>query len=177
MPKGPSLDPGQRRLAVAVEYYLLEYGCFEGIIPKGQYGGGTVMVRDEGEWEPVEDDAAHGLRQGKLKFLLKGTKLQGGWSLIRLAEEPNWLLIKEKDHFADPDSEVTELDKSVVSGRSLDEIATVPARRLEQPHGRAGCVRGESGPKRQNAGALPSAVGHLAQRATRRRRVAARDQV
>src|ERR1700723_3879676 len=96
--KGPSYFPGDKRLAVQVEDHPLEYGGFEGIIPKGQYGGGTVMLWDRGTWEP-HVDVAEGLKKGSLKFALHGEKLRGNWALIRMKgraandSKPNWLLI------------------------------------------------------------------------------------
>src|ERR1700761_6514589 len=82
VPKGPSLDPDVKRLAMQVEDHPLEYGGFEGIIPQGEYGGGTVMLWDRGTWEPV-DDPQGGYRKGSLKFALHGEKLKGGWMLVR----------------------------------------------------------------------------------------------
>ncbi len=129
--KGPSYFPGDKRLAVQVEDHPMEYGGFEGIIPQGQYGGGTVMLWDEGTWEP-HGDADEGLAIGRLKFTLYGKKLHGDWALIRMGgkaaqeKKPNWLLIKEHDKFErgenDPCVTVEEPD-SVVTGRDLDAIA------------------------------------------------------
>ena len=132
VPKGPSLDPSDKRLAVHVEDHPLDYGDFEGTIPKGEYGGGTVMVWDRGTWEPVaEDDPAKHLAEGHLKLRLFGEKLQGAWMLVRAfyheTDQPdkNWLLFKERDEFARPKSEfdVTKLDKSAKTRRSMEEIA------------------------------------------------------
>src|SRR5664279_756053 len=103
--KGPSYVTADKRLAVQVEDHPMEYGGFEGIIPAGQYGGGTVMLWDEGTWEPqrAHPDVDAGLRDGSLKFTLHGTKMQGNWALIRMGgkaanpSKPNWLLIKEHD--------------------------------------------------------------------------------
>ena len=129
--KGPSYRVADRRLAVQVEDHPMEYGGFEGIIPRGQYGGGTVMVWDQGTWEP-HVDVEEGLRKGSLKFALNGTKMHGNWTLVRMggkaAQEgkPNWLLIKEHDEFerAASDPCVTEdMPDSAVTGRSLEEIA------------------------------------------------------
>ena len=113
VPKGPSLDPAAKRMAVHVEDHPLEYATFEGVIPKGQYGAGSVIVWDRGVWIPV-DDPQEGYRQGKLKFELKGEKLNGRWTLVRMRgrgekQEP-WLLIKERDDTARPAAEydVTE---------------------------------------------------------------------
>jgi len=102
VPKGPSLDPGEKRLAVEVEDHPLEYGSFEGTIPKGQYGGGSVLLWDRGTWTPLVDPH-EGLRRGKLEFELHGKKLSGNWALIRMGGrgdekgKKNWLLIKERD--------------------------------------------------------------------------------
>ncbi len=129
--KGPSYYPGDKRLAVQVEDHPIEYGGFEGIIPKGQYGGGTVMLWDEGTWTP-HGDADEGLANGRLKFTLNGKKLHGDWALIRMGgkaaqeKKPNWLLIKEHDEYerGASDLPVTEEEPdSVVTGRDLDAIA------------------------------------------------------
>ena len=131
--KGPSYNVKDRRLAVQVEDHPIEYGGFEGIIPAGQYGGGTVMLWDQGTWEPQPEypDVDAGLRDGHLKFLMHGTKMQGKWALIRMAPrpretKPNWLLIKEHDEYErPPEAEaVTDAEpNSVITGRSLEEIA------------------------------------------------------
>jgi bifunctional non-homologous end joining protein LigD len=132
--KGPSYYTGDKRLAVQVEDHPVEYGGFEGVIPKGQYGGGTVMLWDQGTWEPQPEypDIEAGLRDGSLKFILHGTKLKGKWALIRMKgkwakeSKPNWLLIKEHDSFerGKDDDAVTESEStSAVTGRTLDEIA------------------------------------------------------
>lgn len=136
VPKGPSLDPGEKRLAVHVEDHPIDYGDFEGIIPKGQYGGGTVLLWDHGTWEPLEDDAEGAYKKGRMKFLLHGEKLHGGWALVRMGGrrnegEDNWLLIKERDEEARPgsgDAIVVERPESVTTGQSLEEIASDPAR-------------------------------------------------
>ena len=131
VPKGPSLDPREKRLAVHVEDHPLAYGGFEGIIPKGQYGGGTVLLWDRGTWEPQEDPVA-GYAKGNLKFILKGEKLHGGFALIRLggararAEgEKAWILIKERDAQArDKGPDLTQTrPESVASGRTMEQIA------------------------------------------------------
>ncbi len=131
--KGPSYVVADKRLAVQVEDHPMEYGGFEGIIPKGQYGGGTVMIWDQGTWEPqpAYPDVDAGLRTGSLKFILHGTKLQGKWALIRMKPrpketKPTWLLIKEHDDFERPptDPPVTEAEpNSAVTGRSIEQIA------------------------------------------------------
>ena len=127
--KGPSLNPADKRLAVRTEDHPLSYGSFEGTIPKGQYGGGTVMLWDEGTWEPKGDPHA-GLKSGHLSFILHGKRLKGGWDLIRMRGEgkrENWLLIKEKDEEAIQNGAngdfLEELSTSVKTGRTMDEIA------------------------------------------------------
>jgi bifunctional non-homologous end joining protein LigD len=137
VPKGPSLDPDEKRLAVHVEDHPIEYGDFEGTIPKGQYGGGTVLLWDRGTWAP-EGDPIAGYKKGHLRFQLDGEKLQGAWDLVRLggrraaAEgEDNWLLIKVNDEAAQPGSDdaiVKERPESVASGKDLDEIAATSER-------------------------------------------------
>jgi len=126
--KGPSLDPHDKRLAVEVEDHPLDYGDFEGTIPKGQYGGGTVMLWDRGFWNC--DDPQKAYRKGKLDFTLEGEKLHGGWILTRMRDREgekrtNWLLIKHRDAFAREGRKNTVLDEdaSVASGRSMDDIA------------------------------------------------------
>ena len=132
--KGPSYYTGDRRLAVQVEDHPIEYGGFEGIIPQGQYGGGTVMVWDQGTWEPQAGhaDVDEGLRKGSLKFILHGTKMKGKWTLVRMGgkaaneRKPNWLLIKEHDEFERTSEALCiteESPNSVVTGRSLEQIA------------------------------------------------------
>lgn len=127
--KGPSLDPADKRLAVRTEDHPVEYGTFEGTIPQGQYGGGTVMLWDVGTWDPLEDPRK-GIKEGKLKFNLHGEKLHGMWTLVRMhpkagEKRENWLLIKDKDKAAKESK--TFLDKnakSVKTGRTLPEIAS-----------------------------------------------------
>ncbi len=120
VPKGPSYDTKDKRLAVMVEDHPLEYRNFEGTIPKGEYGGGTVMIWDEGYWEPVQD-AKKGLKTGSLKFILHGHRLRGKWSLVHFKED-NWLLIKEKDGVRLYD-DIKELSRSIRSKRTMEEIA------------------------------------------------------
>lgn len=132
IPRGPSLDPADKRLAVEVEDHPLAYAGFEGIIPAGEYGGGTVLLWDRGHWFPL-GDAAAGYRNGRLRFRLEGEKLHGEWTLVRMAqpsagpeERSHWLLVKHQDEFARPDAEldITELrSESVHSGRGMDDIA------------------------------------------------------
>lgn len=131
VPKGPSFDPKDKRLAVHVEDHPLDYRNFEGTIPEGEYGGGTVQLFDEGVWVP-EGDPARELAGGSLKFELKGQRLTGRWTLIRMKprdgeEDKNWLLIKEKDDHVRRDDPVTGIETSVRTGRTLAEIARAEA--------------------------------------------------
>jgi bifunctional non-homologous end joining protein LigD len=128
--KGPSLDPHDKRLAVEVEDHPLDYGDFEGTIPEGQYGGGTVQLWDRGYWE--SDDPERGFKKGDLKFTLHGDKLNGSWVLVRMRNDrygggkrTNWLLIKHRDEYAreGKDNDILDEDQSVASGRSMDQIA------------------------------------------------------
>lgn len=130
VPKGPSLDPSEKRLAMHVEDHPLEYGGFEGVIPPGQYGSGTVMVWDKGTWKP-DGDPKEGYRKGRLKFELEGTKLHGGWMLVKshggkYGGDKSWLLFKLDDEFAKAAEQGRVTDDepdSVASGRSLEGIA------------------------------------------------------
>jgi bifunctional non-homologous end joining protein LigD len=127
--RGPSLDPHDKRLAVEVEDHPLDYGDFEGTIPKGQYGGGTVQLWDRGYWE--SPDPEKGFKRGDLKFTLDGAKLHGSWVLVRMRHDrnggkrTNWLLIKHRDDFSREDKGdiILDEDKSVASGRAMKEIA------------------------------------------------------
>jgi bifunctional non-homologous end joining protein LigD len=133
--KTPSLDPAVKRLAVEVEDHPIEYGTFEGTIPEGQYGGGTVQLWDRGSWMAQGPDPERDLEDGHLKFVLDGERMKGKWALIRMRDDPhrpgrkvrhNWLLIKEIDGEAHRGREGDALTKSVTSvktGRTLDEIA------------------------------------------------------
>lgn len=129
--KGPSLDPGEKRLAVRVEDHPLEYAEFEGSIPAGNYGAGTVLLWDKGAWEPI-GDPHEGLANGKLVFNLHGQRLLGRWALVRFrgrqdAKRENWLLIKEKDEHARRDEAITDTAvTSVASGRDMDAVAAAP---------------------------------------------------
>jgi bifunctional non-homologous end joining protein LigD len=155
VPKGPSLDPDQKRLAVEVEDHPLAYAGFEGTIPEGQYGGGQVIVWERGSWSPVlhadgtrpktrreaEAMARSGLEKGHLGIELFGERLHGTWDLVRMRRsvgrtgsgasaaggdgeeaKANWLLIKTDDEFAAPDVDITALDTSVLSGRTIDDL-------------------------------------------------------
>lgn len=126
IPKGPCLDPAVKRLAIHVEDHPVDYGSFEGIIPQGEYGGGTVMLWDKGFWKPLDADPEEAYHKGHLRFELFAEKLKGRWDLVRFKEEKQWFLIKYSDEFA---KKLTEYDitvqqpDSVQTGQSLDEIA------------------------------------------------------
>ena len=126
VPKGPSLDPSVKRMAIQVEDHPVEYGGFEGIIPEGEYGGGTVMLWDTGTWTPDDPDVDASLRKGELKFSLAGKKLRGSWVLVRTrgyGSKPQWLLIKHRDRYATAKDVIADRPRSVVSRRLLADIA------------------------------------------------------
>lgn len=123
VPKGPSLDPSQRRLAMQVEDHPLEYAGFEGIIPEGEYGGGTVMIWDEGTYEMLDDvDPEAALKKGELRFVLNGKKLTGRWTLVSTGQS-KWLLIKGRDDHAAKTDIAETRPRSVRTKRLLAEIA------------------------------------------------------
>ena len=127
VPKGPSLDPSVKSLAMRVEDHPVEYGGFEGVIPEGEYGGGTVMVWDRGTWTPEVPDVDAALVKGDLKFTLHGAKLKGSWVLVRTrgfgGSRSSWLLIKHRDQFASAKDITIEEPRSALSGRLLAQIA------------------------------------------------------
>ncbi|HUJ49521.1 MAG TPA: DNA polymerase ligase N-terminal domain-containing protein [Bryobacteraceae bacterium] len=127
IPKGPSLDPSVKRLAAQVEDHPLEYGGFEGVIPEGEYGAGTVMLWDRGAWVPEVPDVDAALRKGELKFTLNGQKLRGSWVLVRTrlgrAAKPQWLLIKHRDQYASSEDIESGKPRSVASKRLMADIA------------------------------------------------------
>jgi bifunctional non-homologous end joining protein LigD len=143
--RGPSLVPGEKRLAVEVEDHPIEYGGFEGTIPEGEYGAGSVIIWDRGVWEPI-GDPREGLAKGHLDFRLHGEKLKGRWALIRMAPRRGvnrnlWLLIKARDEEAreasDPDI-LTEAPRSVVSGREIEDVGEGDAVWNSRSSGRRG---------------------------------------
>jgi bifunctional non-homologous end joining protein LigD len=152
VPKGPSFDPAAKRLAVAVEDHPIDYGAFEGIIPAGQYGGGTVLLWDRGTWNPLVNLAApaEALAAGHLKFELHGEKLRGRWALVRLksrvrsaggrgGDDRSWLLVKDRDEHARPEAEwsvTLARPESVTTGRDLDAIAAASDRVWHSNRGR-----------------------------------------
>jgi bifunctional non-homologous end joining protein LigD len=134
VPKGPSLDPANKRFAMQTEDHPIEYNRFEGVIPEGEYGGGTVMIWDRGTWEPEVDDVDAALAKGDLKFTLRGQKLRGSWVLVRMRER-QWLLIKHRDKAASTVDIADAKPRSAVSRRTLAGIARragATARQLAQ---------------------------------------------
>ena len=131
VPKGPSLSPSIRRLAVRTEDHPLDYANFEGVIPEGQYGAGAVLVWDRGTWQP-EGDPHAGLANGRLAFTLHGQKLRGRWHLARTKSEDggeDWVLVKDRDAEANDQIDITATEPaSVLSGRTIEEIAAGPHR-------------------------------------------------
>jgi DNA ligase D-like protein (predicted 3'-phosphoesterase) len=131
VPKGPSNDPSQKRLAVPTEDHPMEYADFEGVIPEGEYGAGTVMVWDTGTYETIPDEEGEdplppteSFERGQMKIRLHGKKMKGDWVIVNMKGKDEWLLIKKKDnHTGNKDSLTRNHPKSAVSGKTLDEIA------------------------------------------------------
>jgi bifunctional non-homologous end joining protein LigD len=166
VPKGPSLDPADKRLAMQTEDHPIEYGGFEGIIPEGQYGGGTVLLWDRGTWEPLEDPH-QGLGKGALKFRLEGEKLKGKWALVKIKgrdardDAKSWLLIKERDEYVRSSSvyDITrDRPESVATGRTLEQIAADRDRVWNSNREEAGEVRGRSARAARVARSKPAAA-------------------
>src|SRR5579872_6306106 len=138
VPKGPSADPSVKRLAMQVEDHPIEYGDFEGAIPEGEYGGGTVMVWDRGTWTPEVADVKAAFEKGDLKFTLNGAKLKGSWVLVRTrgfgggGKRTSWLLIKHRDPFASTKDITVEEPRSASTGRLLAEIAQAGGGNIEK---------------------------------------------
>ena len=145
VPKGPSLDPAVKRLAMETEPHPMDYNRFEGVIPEGEYGAGTVMIWDKGIWAPDagqrlgdEADVERQIRKGDLKFVLLGEKLSGSWALVRTRGSRQWLIIKHRDRYASDEDRTVTQPRSVVSGRTMAEIAHAAgatARQLQQAAG------------------------------------------
>lgn len=145
VPKGPALDPSQKRLAMQVEDHPLEYAGFEGVIPAGEYGGGTVMIWDEGTYEMLDDaDPAAALRRGELRFTLDGKKLKGRWTLVRTGPR-RWLLIKGRDKYARTTDVTQTRARSVRTRRLLAQIARDEGGDVEK------AATGDPTPRRRSA--------------------------
>ena len=154
VPKGPSLDPADKRLAVPTEDHPFDYASFEGVIPPGQYGAGEVIVWDCGVYSPdeerdwVEDRGAgrrqvlEGLEKGKLSVMLRGEKVKGSFALVRTSRGKDWLLIKHKDRFVSKD-DITARNRSVLSGIAVDEMKAMPVQRMaaREPRARRASAR------------------------------------
>lgn len=164
IPKGPSLNPAEKRLAVHVEDHPVEYAEFEGTIPQGEYGAGTVMIWDTGTWKPLDEDPAKALSKGKLSFELEGKKLHGGWTLTRLAgrgragSRDNWLLIKHRDRAAARDGQVDD-DHSAATGKTMEEIAGSAEPRRRASAAAARRTRPAQSERASGTGAVASARG------------------
>ncbi len=162
VPKGASLDPSVKRLAMQVEDHPIDYANFEGVIPEGEYGGGTVMVWDKGTWEPEVEDVDAALKKGDLKFTLHGKKLKGSWVLVRTrgygrSSDKSWLLIKHRDQYASA-RDVTEDARSVISKRLLADIARegdgdVAKAATGDPRSKSNTPKRSARPKRAVSGA------------------------
>ena len=184
--KGPSLDPADKRLAVRTEDHPLSYATFEGTIPKGQYGGGTVMLWDRGTWAPIAGKSAADLEDGHLHFTLDGERMKGEWLLVRMKGRPgekreNWLLRKIDDRFADPGHDlVARALTSVATGRSMAEIAA-GVEREATPAPRAEASKAKTRRPKWHAGKLPclssAPARHARGRGADRQWLDARDQV
>jgi len=151
IPKGPTLNPAEKRLAAHVEDHPVSYYDFEGTIPKGEYGGGTVMIWDWGTFELEESTPAESLKRGEVKFRLDGVRLRGRYALVRTRSEKDWLLIKKKDEAADPNFDIEKFDTSVKTGRTKEEIeqgkdAVWSSRREEGQGGLINLANAEKGP-------------------------------
>ena len=164
VPKGPSLNPAVKRLAMQTEDHPLEYAKFEGVIPEGQYGAGTVMLWDRGTWQPQNADVDASLQKGEIKFTLHGKKLQGSWVLVRtrgFGSNPArsaWLLIKHRDQYASTEDVTQEEPRSGTSQRLLAEIARDEGGDIER------ASVGDPSPKARPTATPQSASGRIARR-------------
>jgi bifunctional non-homologous end joining protein LigD len=170
VPKGPSLDPSVKRLAMQVEDHPIDYADFEGVISADEYGGGTVMVWDIGTWEPEVPDVDKALRKGDLKFQLFGKKLQGSWVLVRTRgfgsrSKPSWLLIKHRDAYASDEDITVEKPYSALSHRLLAGIARDNGGNVEQAATGDPQPAG-SPPAKRSAAAKKTGAKHAAKKAT-----------
>jgi len=179
VPKGPSLDPATKRLAMMTEPHPMDYNGFEGVIPEGEYGGGTVMIWDRGTWEPEASDVGAALARGELKFRLAyGRKLNGSWVLVRTRNR-QWLLIKHRDRFAAAEDVTVTRPRSVVSRRTMAGIARAAgatprqldlAAAADAPRARDGAWAGEPPSLRPRTAPAPAPTPGGASRPGRRPR-------
>lgn len=162
VPKGPSYDPGTKRLAMMTEDHPYEYAKFEGVIPEGNYGAGNVIIWDHGTWEFLgpAPDASRAVREGQIKFRLEGVKMKGEWALVHLKgrnrKENEWLLVKHRDGWATTELDVTEYaPQSVVSGKTVEDVGGdnvwVSNRKASRIRTVADRVRAKSAPARKKA--------------------------
>jgi bifunctional non-homologous end joining protein LigD len=164
VPKGPSLNPAVKRLAMQTEDHPLDYAKFEGVIPEGQYGAGTVMLWDRGTWQPENADVDASLQKGEIKFTLHGKKLQGSWVLVRtrgFGSNPArsaWLLIKHRDQYASTEDVTQEEPRSAASQHLLAEIARDEGGDVER------ASVGDPSPKAQRTATAQSASGRIPRR-------------
>jgi bifunctional non-homologous end joining protein LigD len=164
IPKGPTLNPAERRLAAHVEDHPVSYYDFEGTIPRGEYGGGTVMVWDWGTYELEESTPAESLRRGEVKFRLNGVRLGGRYALVRTRSDKDWLLIKKKDEAADSNFDIEKFDTSVKTGRTREEIeqghdAVWSSRRDEGEGGLINLANAEKGPMPRSLEPMKAQLG------------------
>lgn len=168
VPKGPSLDPSVKRLAMRVEDHPIDYADFEGVIPEGEYGAGTVMVWDRGTWVPEDPDVDAALRRGELKFTLHGKKLKGSGVLVRTrgfpgsSGRPAWLLIKHRDAYASDGNVTAAMPRSVISRRTLAEIARAGGGNVQKAASGDPPQEGRRSPKSVPAALSPRAPRTLA---------------
>jgi bifunctional non-homologous end joining protein LigD len=161
IPKGPSLDPAVKRLAMRTEDHPVEYSDFEGVIPAGQYGAGTVMLWDRGTWHPENANVDTSLQSGEIKFTLHGKKLQGSWVLVRtpgFGKNPSrstWLLIKHRDQYASTKDVTGEEPRSAASGRLLAEIARDEGGDIDR------ASQGDPAGQERDAASMKSISGHI----------------
>lgn len=168
VPKGPSLDPSVKRLAMQVEDHPIDYAGFEGVIPEGEYGGGTVMVWDKGTWTSESPDPAAGMEKGDLKFTLHGKKLKGSWVLVRTrgfgsSSKTSWLLIKHRDEFATDEDVTEQMPRSAISNRLLADIAREGGGDVEK------AATGDPTPPKQSKSTAKAHVGTTKKSATTRK--------
>ena len=186
VPKGPTLDPDEKRLAMRTEDHPIEYFDFEGVIPHGEYGAGDVIIWDWGTFEPEEtDDPARAIREGELKFRLLGERLRGRYTIVRTSgrggrrdERDQWLLIKKRDEAAAAGWDAEDYPASVKTGRTNDEVKDGVPPRFEQPPPESGRGAGPvDGARGTPAGLRAAHDGHADRCGIRRRRLAVRGQV